>query len=164
MGGKYFFSFCNFLLVTGKRSSNRRYTFSSSWATWRDVLYIRENTPVANRYASSRRDYSYRRRWLALERKMEQKEGEGEEVREAKKPKRIVANICLSVGRRKTARASGATPWERREKSATLTTAVASCRVFRIAFVISLNASLYLFFSPRLCSRIRCTYRIPVVL
>lgn len=51
---------------------------------------------------------------------MDQKEGEGEEVREEKKTQRIVVNICLSVGRRKkTARSSGATPRERREKSAT---------------------------------------------
>lgn len=65
---------------------------------------------------------------------MDQKEGEGEEVREEKKLKESLQIYVYRFERRNTARSSGATPQERREKSATsgktsgdVDTAVASC-------------------------------------
>jgi len=80
--------------------------------------------------------------------KMDQKEGEGEEVREEKKLKEsLQIYVYRFVERRKTARVPLALLHEKGERNrrrqarrqVTLTTAVASCRVFRIVFVISLN-------------------------
>lgn len=85
---------------------------------------------------------------------MDEKEGEGGEVREGKKLKESLQIYVYRLEEEKLL--VPLAPFHEKGKRnrrrqarrrATLTTAVASCRVFGIAFVISLNASLYLFFS-----------------
>lgn len=73
--------------------------------------YIQKRTPVAHRYASSRRDYSYRSRGeKKLVRKGERKGG-GEEAREEMvNVEEESSRICLLVAERKIARFSGAVP------------------------------------------------------
>jgi len=69
-------------------------------------LYIQKRTPVAHRYASSRRDYSYRgrgkRNWKERKR--------GEARVEVVNVEEESSRICLLVAERKIARFSGAAP------------------------------------------------------
>lgn len=106
--------------------------------------YIQKRTPVAHHYASSRRDYSYRSRGEGNSKGKKGGEGDERAREEMVNVEEESSRICLLVARRKIARFSGAAPREKptTRYQATSTTAVASCRAFGIAFVISFDASL----------------------